>query len=170
MERDAALARFEQERRGFEASFATAPDEALRYVPRGEDYTLGGLVVHVSDVLIHYALVLDRMRGARFEQVRVVDPEDAATRRRKGMIGAGYDGAERAGVLQEMRSAHDRLAAGIRSLAADEYTRKAPVLDGADAEEPYATGAGDILGWVSDHYREHADQIQELLGKWRARS
>ena len=58
-DRDAVLSAFDEARAEFEAALRRAPDAALRYKPDGEDYALGGLVVHVSDVLRRYARVLD---------------------------------------------------------------------------------------------------------------
>ena len=50
-DRDAIVAGFDQSRQEFEEAVRRAPDAALRFKPLGEDYALGGLVVHVSQVL-----------------------------------------------------------------------------------------------------------------------
>jgi hypothetical protein len=168
MDRDAALSKFGRARDDYANSYDTVPDEALTYVPEGEDYTLGGLIVHVTDSILHYIHVLDEMTGAGFQQVRVIDPEDDAKRERDRMIGQGFAGSERANVLRDMRSAHQAIEDKVRALPPADYTRKAPVLYGADATEPYPTEAGDILVWLTDHYHEHIDQVAELIGKWKA--
>ncbi|HXF81830.1 MAG TPA: DinB family protein [bacterium] len=166
-DRDAGLAAFTQARDRYQDAYRVVPDEALRYVPHGEDYTLGGLVVHVTDVIEHYARTLEQMIAAGFGQVRVVDPEEGRAER-EALIREGYGGAERARVFAEMGTAHDALAAKVRALSAADYTRKAPVLYGADATEPYPTSAADILGWLTDHYREHTTQAAELLETWKS--
>jgi hypothetical protein len=84
------------------------------------------------------------------------------------MIGEGFAGSERANVLSEMRSAHQVIEEKVRALSPTDYTRKAPVLYGANAADPYPTAAGDILGWLTDHYQEHIDQVAELMGKWKS--
>ena len=77
-DRSARLAEFDRARDAFVESYQPVPDDALTYVPAGEDYTLGGLAVHVSDALYHYSHVLDVMKQANYGQVRAVDPVDDA--------------------------------------------------------------------------------------------
>jgi hypothetical protein len=166
-DRDSALGTFAQARDGYAAAYQPVPDEALAFVPQGEDYTLGGLVVHVTDVLEHYMRVLDAMLGAGFGQVRVVDPEEGRAEM-DALIRDGYPPAQRAQKLDEMRTAHDGLAAKVAALSQVEFTRKAPVLYGPEAAEPYETSAADILGWLTDHYQEHITQAGDLLTAWKA--
>jgi hypothetical protein len=166
-DRDGALAAFAEARTGFEDAYRPIPDDALRYVPQGEDYTLGGLVAHVTDVIAHYTHVLGEMVGAEYREVRVVDP-DGGRARMDALIRDGYSGAERAQVFAEMGAAHDAFAARVRTLPGAAYTRSAPVLYGADAVEPYETRPADIVGWLIDHYREHITQATALLATWRS--
>jgi len=60
----ARLAEFDAARLEFEEAVRAAPDAALRFKPEGEDYALGGLVVHVAQVLRRYATVVDTIRAA----------------------------------------------------------------------------------------------------------
>jgi hypothetical protein len=165
-DRDGALAAFAQARDGYVNAYQPVPDEALAFVPQGEDYTLGGLVVHVTDVLEHYTRVLDGMLGAGFGQVRVVDPDEGRAEL-DALIRDGYPPAERSQKLAEMRTVHDGLAAKVATLSSLEFTRKAPVLYGPDTTEPYETSVADILGWLTDHYQEHITQAGELLTSWK---
>jgi hypothetical protein len=165
-DRDTALAAFAEAHDGFRDAYQPVPDDALTYVPPGEDYTLGGLVVHVSDVIAHYALVLDRMVDVGFAQVRVVDPTDGREQT-DALIREGFSGIERPKVFAELDAKHDGLAAKVAGLSTLEFSRKAPVLYGPDAAEPYETSAADIMGWLIDHYREHITQSTQLLGDWR---
>jgi hypothetical protein len=167
-DRDTALAEFARKRDEYEHSYDSVPDQALTFVPEGEDYTLGGLAVHVTDNLIHYCNVLDAMKGAGDRQVRAVDPEDDAKRRRDELIHKGFRGAEKPRVFQEMHAAHQDVVQRIQALPEAEYFHKAAVLYGPDTREPYPTNGGDVLGWLTDHYQEHIDQVAELMGKWRS--
>ena len=63
-EQEAALADFDRARTEFEEAVRRAPDAALRYRASGDDYALGGLVVHVMQVLDHYARVLAAIHAA----------------------------------------------------------------------------------------------------------
>src|SRR5919197_953988 len=100
----ATLAVFEAARLDFEEAVRRAPDAALRYKPAGEDYALGGLVVHVTDVLRRYAQVLDQLRehqfGAFVAPEHETPPEDAAR------IAEGFGGEARGPVVEEVRAAH----------------------------------------------------------------
>ncbi len=167
-DRAAALSAFDRFRDGFEAAYRPIPDDALRFAPQGEDYTLGGLVVHVTDTIEHYGRVLGEIERAGYAQVRVVDPEDETKLRREKQIRDGFAGPERAGVFAELRAAHDVVADMVRRLPADDYLRQAPVLYGPDTNDPYQTRAADVMGWLIDHYREHITQAADLHVHWKA--
>ena len=167
-DRETALAEFGRKLEEYERSYDSVPEEALAYVPVGEDYTLGGLAVHVTDTLYHYRNVLDVMHGAGDRQVRAVDPQDDAKRQRDELIRTGFGGADKGRLFQEMRAAHQDVERRVRALPEAEYAQKVAVLYGPDAQDPYPTNAGDVLGWLTDHYQEHIDQVSELMGKWRA--
>jgi len=167
VDREARLANFSRGRDEFEQLYRTVPDDALSYIPEGEDYALGGLAVHVTDALYHYAHVLDVMKQANYGEVRAIDPVDDAKRSRDSMVAAGFPGSDRSAVFGEMRAAHDAVASRLSALPADEFGKPAPVLYGAESQEPYVTRASDVLGWVVDHYQDHIKQVAELLARWR---
>jgi hypothetical protein len=166
-DRAAALADFSRARSEFEDAFGKVPDEAIGYRPPGDDYALGGLVVHVTDVLDHYAYVLDAIRAAGFGSVRVAEGATIAERRSPGTVASGFSDHERDAVLGAMRSAHDGLATTAEVLPTEAYTRKAPVSFG-DASAPVDTSAADIMGWMIGHYREHVAQVADLVAAWKA--
>ena len=167
-DRESSLTAFDRARDAFEAAYKPIPDDALRFVPSGEDYTLGGLVVHVTDTIEHYGRVIGAMEGAGYSEIRVVDPQDETKRRRDQMIRGGFAGNERAAVFAEMRAAHDVVADMIRRLPAENYLRQAPVLYGPDTNEIYPTRVADVMGWLIDHYREHIVQSADLHTSWKA--
>jgi DinB superfamily len=162
-ERDAVLGGFDRARVDFEESLRRAPDAALRYKPTGEDYALGGLVVHVTDVLRRYTQVIDAIRQAQFGALVAaehVTPAEDAER-----IGAGFDGAARGPVVEEMRAAHAAFVDAVVLSPADDFARQAAVTYGG-ASALYPTSFADVVGWVADHYREHTQQIADLVSAW----
>jgi len=163
VERDAVLAEFDRARGEFEEALRRAPDAALRYKPAGEDYALGGLVVHVTDVLRRYALLVDAVRAADFAPVQAPEsptpPEDAA------QIREGFGAEARASVLESMRSAHSAFVDAIRNTPSTALDRKADVTYGS-AKQPHPTAPLDVVGWVLDHYREHTQQVGDLVSAW----
>ena len=162
-DRDAVMAGFDQSRQEFEEAVRRAPDAALRFKPLGEDYALGGLVVHVTQVLRHYAGVVDAIRAAEWQALHA--PDNGPTAEETALIHSGFGGNARASVLDDMRSAHTRLVDAIRGSAPDAFRRQAPVTY-SGASDAYPTSSADVLGWVQDHYNEHTQQIADLVTAW----
>src|SRR6185369_6073263 len=115
-----ALAGFEQARTQFEEALRRAPDAALRYRPAGEDYSLGGLVVHVTDVLRRYAATLEAIGAAGYGALTA--PVHQTSAQDEALIHDGFNGDQRAAVLGEMREAHAAIVTGV---SAAEFDRKA---------------------------------------------
>ncbi|HEY3058012.1 MAG TPA: DinB family protein [Chloroflexota bacterium] len=162
-DRQTVLASFDEARHEFEAALRRAPDAALRYKAEGEDYALGGLVVHVTDVLRRYALVIDALRHSEFKSFTA--PEHVTPEEDAAQIRVGFDGAARGPVVEDMRSAHVALVDAILLSPEPDFRRQAPVSYGP-AKEPYPTSFADVVGWVADHYREHTQHIADLVTSW----
>jgi hypothetical protein len=166
--REEALSSFDDARQLFVDAYADVPDEALAFLVPGEDYALGGLVVHANAVLDHYQFVLDTVVDAGFATVRAVDPpgfwEGAAEGARAGLTPDG-----RAEAFAALDARHGRFAKTARSLPEADWLRKTDVFYG-DRQEPYPTSPEDILGWLVAHYLEHVPQVAELHRAWREAS
>ena len=160
---DEDLAEFDQAREAFEEALRGAPDAALRYRPEGEDYALGGLVIHVAEVLEKYTGVLGRIRHASFGAIQEEDRRTSAAD--TALIREGFDAEGRTIALERVRAAHGGLVNQVRAVGPGDFERKAPVTY-AGTSEPYPTSAADVLGWVRDHYGEHVKQIGELVAVW----
>jgi hypothetical protein len=162
-DRDAALAGFEQSRTAFEEAVRRAPDAALRYRPPDEDYALGGLVVHVTQVLRRYTDVLNAIHAADWQSPTA--PPDQTTEADAALIREGFGGDRRSAILGEMREVHGAFVQTVLAEPADWFSRQAPVLY-PGSSEPYPTSPADVVGWVRDHYAEHATQIADLVSAW----
>lgn len=152
MDRDAALADFEAARREWEAAFARVPDAALTYLKPGDDYALGGLLVHVNWVLARYLRVLDGRA--------VLEHPPVAEDVRRGLTPR-----QRLDSLDEMALLHAAVRAAVAGLDAADWERKTPVVFG-EGEAPYLTSPEDVVGWLREHYREHVEQCADLIGEW----
>jgi hypothetical protein len=168
IDRESALAKFDHARDDFEAAFARVPDEALEWKPEGDDYTIGFLVPHVISSITNYSALLDRIEtGGYGAQVAPGWEEDKTLTDSIAMLHAIYAaGAGRTAILDELDTAHDRLAARLRKLAYEEYSLQSPVHYGG-SPDPFPTSAHDILGWLTDHYYEHVPHIEQLLEGWQ---
>ena len=166
MEREAALADFEVARGEWESAFAKVPDGALGYLKPGDDYALGGLLVHVNWVLTHYRRVLDGIVAGRFGPL---GPQDAPGEDRAAVekAKAGLVAGQRANVVAEMGRLHAAVVAAVTRLPEGDWLRKADVVYG-EGQDPYPTSPEDIIGWLRDHYREHVEQSAELIDDWKA--
>lgn len=164
-----ALAAFDQARDDFLTAFAQAPDEALPFVPPGEEYALGVLPIHLQDPIHDYMSLFEAMLAGDFAPLdRSVDASGAAAaaRHHAELAATHPTGAERAGMLRELARAHQQVHARIASLTDATFTRQAPVIYSAGAA-PVPTSARDIMGWLTDHYREHTEQVGTILALWR---
>lgn len=163
-DREAALKEFATARDEFEVAYQPVPNAALRYLPEGDDYALGGLIIHVTNAMQHYVDVLRQIKAASFGEIRAAEGS-GETPEMLEKLKHGFEGSELSAMIERMRAVHNDLDSEIRGLSDEDYPKKAPVLFGS-AAEPYPTGAEEILGWMTPHYRDHVDQVGKMLGEW----
>ena len=148
----------------FAAAFAAVPDAALGYRAASDDYAVSGIVVHVTATVDHYRRVLEGMIATSFKAfaLQPQDPgvEAAHAKRAK----TGFPAGERDEAFAVLESTHDDFAAAALSLVAPDYVRKVPVTY-KSGEAPHDTSPADIVGWLTDHYREHVAQVREMAAK-----
>ena len=164
MEKEAAVAELDAARAEWERAFEQVPDGALGYLKPGDDYALGGLQVHVNWVLAHYRRVLDGIVRNGFTRL---EPQDPAGAEQQAVAAArhGLEAGSRKPALDEMAKLHQAVRSSAERLKKGDWDRKAPVVYGA-GQEPYPTSPEDILGWLTDHYREHVSQCGDLVVEW----
>jgi len=158
-----ALAEFDRARTSFEEAVRGAPDAALRYRASGDDYALGGLLVHVTQVLRHYADVLSAIHAADWQTPTA--PPSLTTDSDAALIRDGFGGESRAAMLGKLREAHGALVDAVRAEPADWFSRQTAVMY-SSSSEPFPTSPADVVGWVRDHYVEHTQQIADLVLAW----
>lgn len=166
MDPKAALADFEAARTEWQHAFEQVPDAALMHLKAGDEYSLGGLQIHVNWVLGHYRRILEAIIARRFGEVGPQDDPGAEKAARRGAK-AGMTPADRWKSVETARLAHSQIAVALASLSASDWSRKAQVVY-AEGQEPYPTSPQDIAGWLTDHYREHVDQCADLIRDWSA--
>ena len=173
LDRAASLAAFDAGYSAFLAAFAQAPDDALPYVPPGDEYALGVLPVHLLDPIRRYMAVLDRLLGEGFVPFDLgAGPEGAAMVKAAAewhafLVAQRPTGAARAKMLADLDDAHRSVHARTDALDEATFARQAPVIYSAGTD-PFPTSARDLVGWLTDHYHEHVEQIGQILEQWRA--
>jgi hypothetical protein len=163
----AVLAAFDAARDAFLAAFAAVPDAALSYLPAGEEYALGALVLHLQGPLILYTGLLDRLAPAPTGLVDYRDSAAAYDAARASWIAARPDGGDRAGLLAGLRAAHQACRDRLAGFDEAGFDAAAPVLF-PGSETPYPTSPRAVAGWVTDHYQEHIAQVGAMVRDLRA--
>ena len=155
----AVTADFARARDAYLAAMRAVPPDALPYLKPGDDYSLGGLTVHVNYVLEHYQTVLKALTEGGYTECRPEDPEglhERANARAKSSLVSDEVAEELAATLR-----HHAAVVALLEGAAGDFERKAPVWYPGSAEA-YPTSAADVLGWLSGHYDEHVPHIEAL--------
>ena len=159
-----ALPDFDSARDTYFASMRRVPAEGFAYLKPGDDYSLGGIAVHVNFVLEHYTNVLETLIASGFAECRAEDPagleERALARAREAL-----QEAEVRDELARTEQLHQGVVRIIDRISAD-LGRSAPVWY-PGATETYPTSPADVLKWLSDHYMEHVPQIEALVEDWQ---
>jgi hypothetical protein len=161
-EQAAVLAELDQARAAFLAVFAGAPDMALAYLPEGEEYALGALLLHLAGPLQSYAILLQRMAAAGAGALDYSDSAEMSLRSRDAVIAARPTGAERAGLLAGLAAAHVQFRDRLATFPAGRFDQEVPVLYPGGGD-PYPTTARAVAGWMIDHYHEHTAQVRVML-------
>lgn len=154
---------FKKSREEFEKIFKTIPKEALAFLAKGDDYTLGGLLVHVVDVLKYYGNVLEKVLKNPKDIIRVKHETLESDNK---LIHQGITEEDKRRFLEACRELHDRVATRLEKLSDDAFGAKVKVVY-ENSEEPYETSPSDLLTWLNDHYQEHIRQIPKILEKWK---
>jgi hypothetical protein len=121
--------------------------------------------VHVTDVLKRYTRVLETIHRSDWQAANA--PEHLTSAEDATVIHDGFAGADRARVMDDMRSAHTTLVEGVKAEPAEWFERKADVTY-AGSTTPYPTSPSDVIDWVRDHYAEHTQQVTDLVSVWAA--
>jgi len=170
-ERTAALAAFDASRDTFLAAFAAVPDEALGYLLPGDDYALGALLKHLTDSMHHYLAVLDLVQATDDSSLDLTQTaeEQNARARHAATVATRPTAVDRAHLLADLAAAHETVRQRALALDAAAFARQVPVVYTPDGPL-FPTGCGDVIGWLTDHYDEHAAQVGQLLAAWQAGS
>lgn len=164
-----ALDAFDVARDTFLAAFAVAPDEALAYIPVGDEYAVGTLLPHIRDTIDRYLGVLGLIRDAGFSLVDLA--ADSATAQREAqqhldLVALRPTGADRAQLLTDLSAAHQRVLLVVSALDGAEFGRQAPVIYSAGTA-PFPTSCRDIMRWITEHYDEHTAQVATMIAGWK---
>lgn len=161
---DLLLERFDAAGTAYRTALAEAPVEALGQRRPGDDYTLGGLAHHVNAVLQHYLGTAEAILAAGAAETAAPDSSRVFAEA-DARVGLAPDATERDALLARTAELHAAVRRLLGGLDAGGWSRATPVRFGSG--DPYPTRPADVLGWLTDHYAEHAAQVASLLADWR---
>lgn len=161
----------------FGAACERVPDEALGFRPDADEYSLGGMPIHVGHVLAGYIALLRDLsavlaqpepadataEGPLEAPVVEMDPADTVT------LHDGPPPVARRALQAQLEDGLRSTARIVLELPPGRFDRKVPVVYAPDPE-PLPTSPGDVVGWLRDHAEAHARQVDELIEAWRAGS
>lgn len=161
-----SLARLEAAHGSIQDAFATMPDAALAWLKPGDDYAIGGIVIHLIQSLDGYIGTLEALRAAGYsdtdgpgEDEAVVDAQLVHARR-------GLASTERAGTFTEMKTKQARLTAIASTADEAQFGTLVGVRYPGD-EAPYPTSVALVVQWMTEHYAEHVPHAQQLFAEWK---
>ena len=145
----------------FATTFMDVADAALGYRGTGDDYAVSGIVVHITATLDHYRRVLEGMIDTGFKAFALQPQDPGVEAAHAARAKTGFLSGERNEAFAVLESTHDDLATAALSLVPPDYVRQVPVTY-KPGEAPHNTSPADIVGWLADHYREHAAHVRDL--------
>jgi ketosteroid isomerase-like protein len=163
VESEAALKSFGSSRDAYLNAMAKVPPDAYGYLKPGDDYSVGGIAVHVNFVLEHYQNVLTALIASGLSECRPQDPPGLAEQA-NARAGSSLTAEEVRSELARTAELHDVVIETAGSLSGN-WSSQAPVWY-PGSTEVYPTSAADVLQWLIDHYQEHVPQIQALVEEW----
>ena len=163
----AGVADLDAARDEFVGAYEDVPDPALAWLKPGDDYALGGIVIHVQNSADEYTATLQRLVDAGFRDTDYPPEDPAKLERVLARARAGIGMGERATGFMDLARSHDRLARLARGVPEFAFDRLVAVTY-PSADAPYPTSARLIVEWMAAHYREHVPQVRDLLAAWRA--
>ena len=162
-----ALAKLDDAHAAIVDTYAPLPDAALAWLKPGDDYAIGGIVIHLQQSLDGYVATLEALRAAGFADTEGPGEDEAVVEAQLARARKGIAPNERAAAFAAMKDKHARLADLARSSTDTQFETVVGVTYPGD-EVPYPTSAALVVQWMTEHYAEHVPHVQQLVAEWKA--
>jgi len=148
----------------FASAFSAVPDAALQYKGASDEYALSGIVVHLSATIDHYRRVVEGLIDHEFKPfaIQPQDPGVEAAHAKRAQ--SGFAPGEREEAFALLEAANDDFAKAVLTIEPQDYGRKVSIIYKA-GDAAHDTSAADIVGWLTDHYREHVPSVQQMAAR-----
>lgn len=161
-----ALAKLDDARDAIIRTYAAMPDEALAWLKPGDDYAIGGILIHLIQALDGYVGTLMALRAAGYRDTEGPGEEEAMVEAQLVHARRGLTPAERDATLGAMRAKHDRLGALARGASEAEFAALVGITYPGD-KVPYPTSVALVVRWMTEHYAEHVPHAEQLFTAWK---
>jgi hypothetical protein len=166
-QKDAALARFDAAHAAIAGAFGEMPDAALSWLKPGDDYAIGGVLIHLIQSLDGYLGTLSALRAAGYVDTEAPAEDEALVEDQLAHARRGIAPAERSATFDELRSKHARLR-DVADAASDAQFAAVVAVTYAGDDVPYPTSAALVVQWMTEHYAEHVPHVRQLFAEWEA--
>ena len=164
--KDDALAKMDAAHAAIVETFTAMPDAALAWLKPGDDYAIGGIVIHLIQSLDGYIATLAAMQATGFEDTAGPGEDEKAVDAQLVHARRGLAPGERTATFAEIGEKHARLAGLARQTTDAQFATLVGVRYPGDPV-PYPTSVALIVKWMTDHDAEHVPHAQQLFAEWQ---
>ena len=164
--KDDALAKMDEAHDAIVAAFASMPDGALAWLKPGDDYAIGGIVIHLISSLDGYIGTLAALDAAGYRDTAGPGEDEAIVEQQLAHARRGLAPAERAPMFAEMKSKNDALSDLARRATGPQFEALAGITYPGD-DAPYPTSVALVVQWMTEHYAEHVPHARALFAEWQ---
>ena len=164
--KDDALAKMDEAHAAIVAAFASMPDNALTWLKPGDDYAIGGIVIHLIGSLDGYIGTLAALEAAGYRDTVGPGEDDAIVDAQLAHARRGLGPAERTPTFADMNSKHTSLSDLARSASDAQFDTLVGITYPGD-EAPYPTSVALVVQWMTEHYLEHVPHARALFAEWQ---
>ena len=164
--KDDALAKMDAAHAAIVEAFAAMPDDALQWLKPGDDYAIGGIVIHLLSSLDGYIGTLAAMGAANYRDTEGPAEDDAIVDAQLAHARRGLAPTEREATLAELKTKHFSLADLARRAGDAQFDALVGITYPGD-DVPYPTSVALVVQWMTEHYAEHVPHAQALFAEWK---
>lgn len=147
-------------------AFAPMPDAALAWLKPGDDYALGGIVIHLIQSLDGYIATLEALHAAGYRDTEGPAEDEAVVEAGLAHARRGLTPDERRPTFAEMTQRQEELGRLSQRANDEEFSRLVGVSYPGD-EVPYPTSVALVLQWMTEHFNEHVPHARQLFTEWQ---
>lgn len=157
------LKKFADEYALFDAAFREIPNDKLSLLKQGDEYSLSGLIVHVTEILAFYTDVINRIAILSPELTSELRVSKDISDSSKKLMHDGIAPPDRPRMLEVLKRTQRYFDDRVNQLPPEVYTVVVPIYYEDDAAAS-PTSPAIVVKWVTEHYIEHTRTIRDEIG------